>query len=142
MIQEFNLFDDYTGEHILRSVKKVKPKLGRGWMAFYKKALKTLIQRVPNLSTLKVYLHLASKQTYQMFVMTTYSQIQKDLKMSSSTVYEALKWLKENEYLQVHSVEGNTGFLLNSNVTTQGAQTRKTKAEIWSLTKQKAEVMS
>lgn len=139
-VMEMNLFDEHTGQQELHVVKRRKPKLGRGWMAFYKKALKRLIKEVPNLSTLKVYLWLASKQTYQKFVMTTQKQIQLDLKMSNSTVYESIKWLRENKYLQSHDVEGNSAFLLNAQVTTCGATSMTKKRELWLLQEHKDEL--
>lgn len=138
---EFNLFDEFTGEQQFHSIKRKKSNLGGGWVAFYKKALKKLVNDVPNLSTLRVYLLLATKQTYQKFVMTTQVQVQKELNMSNSTVYEALKWLKDNKYIQQHNVEGNIGYLLNADVTNCGGANKTKKKELWLLQEKRDEII-
>lgn len=106
-------------------------------MAFYKRAVRRLCNDAPNLATLKVYLYLASKQTYQKFVMVGRKALVKELNLHINTVVNALKWLKENQYLQEHEIDGNTGWLMNPNITTMGANMQKSKSELWHLQKQK-----
>lgn len=140
VIQEFNLFEE-SGEQILHSVKRRKVTLGGGWMAFYKRALRKFNQDCPNLSTYKVYMHLASKQTYQKFVLIAPVAIEKDLNMAHKTVFDALKWLQTQGYIQKCELDGNIAWLLNPNVTTQGAKTRYSKQELWRMYRDRQSIM-
>lgn len=140
---EFNLFDsDGTQQYHSWYRTPQKSKLGGGWVAFYKASIKQLINDVPNLSTLKVYLFLASKQTFQKCVMVTPTTIQKELSMSSSTVAVALKWLKDNNFIQMYHIDGNTGWLLNPKSTVCGTATKREKEAIWNagMERKKAEL--
>lgn len=136
---EINLFDELGNQESHRTYQ-IKVKLGSGWVPFYKRALNKLIEDCPKFSILKVYLRLAARQTYQKFVVVTQSQIAKELSMKPTTVSEAIKWLKDNEYLQIHDVDGHRGYLLNANVTLCGTKNVEGKAEIWQLQKQKEAV--
>lgn len=131
---EYNLFDQ-RGNMTLHSKYKLpkQGKLGGGWVAFYKRSIRALIDECPNFSTMKVYMYIASKQTYQKCAIVKNTHIMKTLHMSSSTVFEALKWLRENDYLQRYEIDGNTGWLLNPSVTGCGGNSKKSKEKLWRL---------
>lgn len=131
---EYNLFDT-EGNQTLHTVKRLpeKGKLGGGWVAFYKRSIRTLIDECPNFSTMKVYMYIASKQTYQKCAIAKPSHIMKVLGMSSSTVFESLKWLRDNDFLQRYEIDGNIGWLLNPSVTGCGGNTKKSKERLWRL---------
>ena len=131
---EYNLFDQ-KGNRTLHSQYKLpkQGKLGGGWVAFYKRSIRALLEECPNFSTMKVYMYIASKQTYQKCAIVKSTHIMKTLHMSSSTVFEALKWLRENDYLQRYEIDGNTGWLLNPSVTGCGGNSKKSKERLWRL---------
>ena len=131
---EFNLFDA-EGNQTLHSQYKLPKigKLGGGWVAFYKRSIRNLIAECPNFSTMKVYLYIASKQTYQKCAIVKNAHIMKTLNMSSSTVHESLKWLKNHDYMQKYTIDGNTGWLLNPSVTGCGGNSKKSKERLWRL---------
>ena len=129
---EFNLFDSDGNQHVHNFYRlPKKSKLGGGWVAFYKKAIRALLQQAPNFSTLKVYMYMASKQTYQKCVMLTPTAIQQGLGLSSPSVALALKWLKDNDFVQMYKVDGNTGWLLNPSVTVCGGASKQSKKQLW-----------
>lgn len=131
---EFNLFDA-EGNQTLHSQYKLPKtgKLGGGWVAFYKRSIRNLIAECPNFSTMKVYLYIASKQTYQKCAIVKNAHIMKMLNMSSSTVHEALKWLRDHDFMQRYTIDGNTGWLLNPSVTGCGGNSKKSKERLWRL---------
>lgn len=131
---EFNLFDA-EGNQTLHSQYKLPKtgKLGGGWVAFYKRSIRNLIAECPNFSTMKVYLYIASKQTYQKCAIVKNAHIMKTLNMSSSTVHEALKWLRDHDFMQKYTIDGNTGWLLNPSVTGCGGNSKKSKERLWRL---------
>lgn len=131
---EFNLFDA-EGNQTLHSQYKLPKtgKLGGGWVAFYKRSIRNLIAECPNFSTMKVYLYIASKQTYQKCAIVKNAHIMKTLNMSSSTVHEALKWLRDHDFMQRYTIDGNTGWLLNPSVTGCGGNSKKSKERLWRL---------
>lgn len=135
--QEINLFDN-AGNQIYSGLKKTNNKtLGSGWVAFYKKKIRQLINECPNLSTMKVYMWLASKQTLEALVMATPQGIIEATSMSRERVFSALKWLQDNDYIQKHQADGNIGWLLNPKVTVNGGEQKKRRSEIWDLYKKK-----
>ena len=72
-----------------------------------------LVNKVPNLATLKVYL-----QLYKMSklnnggVSTTKKAVADELKLSYPIIFSSFKWLKENHYIKETKVNGQTKFIL------------------------------
>lgn len=138
-IAVYDLFDA-EGQQVLHSVRRKKSTLGGGWVAFYKKRIRQLIVDCPNFATFKVYMMLASKQTYQKFVIITTTKLAELLNLNRSTVSESLTWLQNNGYLQRHKVDGVTGWLLNAKVTICGAVSKPSKEELWDLTERRNKI--
>ena len=101
---------------------------------FYKKQLKQLAIDAPPLSVLRIYLYLASKQTFDTYVLVTPTKIMKDLGIAKRTFYDGIKYLKENGYVQQHEHDGNIAWLLNPSLTTRGRGNNDIKAALWALT--------
>lgn len=128
-LRQYSLFTD-DGELISTTLTK-KPRLAGDWVVFYKGQLKKLAESNVEASTLRVYLWLASKQTFENYVMTTRKTIAEKLNLSKITVHRAINWLIENQYLIEAKVEGNVGYLLNPDVTTKGAKNKAERKGLW-----------
>lgn len=133
--QVFSLFDNETGELIARNESVVNNyKLGEDWIVMYQKRLRQLAETVPNLSTIKVYMYLASAQSFDNYIYTTTKQVSLDLDMTYKTTWLAVKWLEDNHYLRRVTPNGVPAFMLNPDVTTKGAKTLQAKKAAWSMT--------
>lgn len=122
------------GELVSETVTARPRQLGGEWIVFYKKALKQLVMDCPALSVCRIYLYLASKQTFETFVIVTPAKIMADLQIARKTFYDGIKWLKENGYVQQHEHDGNIAWLLNPSKTTRGSGKQSVKNALWSLT--------
>lgn len=107
-------------------------------MAFYKKPLKKLAIDAPANSVYRVYLYLASKQTFQTFVIVSPKKIMQDLGITDKTYYSAISYLKENGYIQQHEHDGNIAWLLNPNITAKGSANQPVRNALWSITNKSA----
>ena len=77
--------------------------------------LEKIANTVPNLATLRIYLHLLNLPKYDGGVYTTKFAMCDELQLSNPVVYSAFKWLKENNYIIETKVKCQTKFLINSN---------------------------
>lgn len=128
------------GELISDTVTSKPRRLEGEWIVFYKKPLKQLAVDAPPLSILRIYLYLASKQTFETYVLVSPTKIMRDLGISKKTFYDGIKYLKENGYVQQHEHEGNIAWLLNPNLTTRGRGNNDVKNSLWTLTNKDATV--
>ena len=123
-----------NGELLSDTVTSRPRRLEGEWIVFYKKPLKQLAISAPPLSVLRIYLYLASKQTFETYVIVTPAKIMSDLGMAKRTFYDGIKYLKENGYVQQHEHDGNIAWLLNPTLTTRGRGNNSVKNALWSLT--------
>ena len=128
------------GELLSDTVTSRPRRLEGEWIVFYKKPLKQLAISAPPLSVLRIYLYLASKQTFETYVIVTPTKIMQDLGMAKRTFYDGIKYLKENGYVQQHEHDGNIAWLLNPTLTTRGRGNHAVKNALWSLTNKDAAV--
>ena len=128
------------GELLSDTVTSRPRRLEGEWIVFYKKPLKQLAISAPPLSVLRIYLYLASKQTFETYVIVTPAKIMQDLGMAKRTFYDGIKYLKENGYVQQHEHDGNIAWLLNPTLTTRGRGNNSVKNALWSLTNKEATV--
>lgn len=110
-----------------------KQRLRGDFVVFYKGQLQRLATEATELSTIKIYLFLASKQTFESYVMTTRKTIGEKLNLSYITVHRSINWLIDHGYLIEAKVEGNTGYLLNPDVTNRGPKNKEMKSKLWEL---------
>ena len=89
--------------------------------------IETIANTVPNLATLRIYLHLINLPKYDGGVYTTKFAMCEELQISNPIVYSAFKWLKEKNYIIETKVKGQTKFLINDRpgetITTQKVDT-------------------
>ena len=126
------------GEVLSDTVTSRPRRLEGEWIVFYKKPLKQLAISAPPLSVLRIYLYLASKQTFETYVIVTPAKIMADLGMAKRTFYDGIKYLKENGYVQQHEHDGNIAWLLNPTLTTRGRGNNTVKNALWTLTNKNA----
>ena len=100
------------------------------WAIMYSEAINDLTDSVPDLTTLKLFLKLSSKQEYEGGLKIAKKFIADELKISRTQLWRSFKWMKENGYVKEHKVNGITEFVLNPNVTTCG-KNRKEKIKLW-----------
>ena len=79
------------------------------------KELEKIANTVPNLATLRIYLHLINLPKYDGGVYTTKFAMCDELQLSNPVVYSAFKWLKEKKYITETKVKGQTKFIINEN---------------------------
>lgn len=103
----------------------------------YKKAIRKLLKDYPTYATMRLYLYLSSKQTFQKCVLVTAAKAMEDLNMAQSTYFEAVKWLVEHDYMQRYVVDGVPGWLINPNVSGCVSKSVKSKKELWALGEKK-----
>lgn len=127
-----------VGELISDTVTSRPRRLEGEWIVFYKKPLKQLAIDAPPLSVLRVYLYLASQQTFETYVIVAPSKIMKDLGMARRTFYDAIRYLKENGFVQQHEHNGNIAWLINPTLTTRGRGNQTVKNALWSITNKDA----
>ena len=127
-----------VGELISDTVTSRPRRLEGEWIVFYKKPLKRLAIDAPPLSVLRVYLYLASQQTFETYVIVTPKKIMQDLEMARRTFYDAIRYLKENGFVQQHEHNGNIAWLINPTLTTRGRGNQAVKNALWSLTNKEA----
>ena len=121
--------DVETGEIIKDSVN-YGTQNGDDWVIMYREAINNLTDSVPDLTTLKLFLKLSSKQEYEGGLKIAKKFIADELKISRTQLWRSFKWMKENGYVKEHKVNGITEFVLNPNVTTCG-KNRKAKIDLW-----------
>ena len=130
-VMQFSLYDEKTGELISKTIKK-KIRIEGDWIVFFAKPLTKLVQDTSESAIIRVYLWLASKQTFNDYVIVDRKTIYETLKISRMSCYKALKWLIKNNYIQEIKENGIKGFFLNPNVTTKGSKNFKAKKSKWS----------
>lgn len=131
-IKQFSLYDEKTGELISRTTRKEIKKIEGDWIVFFAKPLTKLIEQTNESAIIRVYLWLASKQTFNDYVLVDRKTIYESLKISRMTCYRSIKWLVDNGYILEITHDGNKGFFLNPNVTTKGNKNFKAKKNKWS----------
>lgn len=131
LIREFRLFED-DGSLVAKTVRK-GTMLGEGWFVMYKEAVQRLLKECPNFATFKVFIQLASYQTYDVYVYVSIRQVATDLGMTYRTAWGCVKWLEAHKYLRRELQNGTPVFLLNHLVTTCGKKSLPAKSKLWSI---------
>lgn len=123
------VINEETGE-IIRETFNRGSQNGDGWVLIYREAYRNLLLKVTNPSILRVFGLLITKQEFERGIHATKKAIAEELNISYDSVMVAFKWLKENNYIKEHKVDGVIEFLLNPDVTTCG-KNKKKKLELW-----------
>ena len=129
LARHFKVVDPDTGEILHESVNYGSQN-GDKWVIVYRETYMDLTLTVPDLTTLKVFNSLMTKQEFEGGIKTTKKAIADEINVSYRSIMTAFKWLKENHYVKERKNRGQTEFLLNPNVTTCG-KNKEDKIRLW-----------
>lgn len=137
IIKQVSLFkeDKETGEILpLSSSTMYKgSQLGDDWIVVYTKAINKLLESQASYTALRIYLKLMALQTFGKTIKIQKKYLYEQLGLCRNAFCKALKWLKDNDFLQEVEEEGQSAFLLNPNVTTRGTDSLSAKKLLWSM---------
>lgn len=131
MRRQFTLFDDEGT--VIKSTTYSEEGLNAGWVVMYQRGILSLLNKCKELTKLKVFMFLASQQTFDSIVVTNMAFVARELKMSYKSAWLAVKWLEENKVLKRVVKNGVSGFLLNPKYTTCGRKSLKEKRALWKI---------
>lgn len=113
------------GEIISQSESVVQMKNGSGFVISYTEKVSEFLRKCSTGSIVRTFLYVAHHQAYgndgeQFGFRATHKQIQTFLNLDRSTLWDALKYLKENYLVHVGKVNGYTEFMVNPQYVTIG----------------------
>lgn len=116
---------DQNGEIISEFESVVKPKNGSGFVISYTEKMSDFVAKCKTGSIVRVFLYIAHHQDYANDGMhfgfrCTHKYLQTVLGIDKSTLWDALKYLKENFLVHVGKVYGYTEFMVNPQYVTIG----------------------
>lgn len=129
MKKVYSIYDDEG--LLIKSTSFNDEGLQGGWFVMYKDSILHLLNECKELTKLKVFMFLASRQTFDTLIVTNVTFISKSLKMSYKSAWLAVKWLEDNDYIKRVEIDGVHGFLINPSYTTCGRKSLKQKRMIW-----------
>lgn len=135
MFYQYRLFDENGG--IISDTISRKARMRGDYVSFYKKPLESIAKDITDGSTIRIYLWLCSKQTFENLVLTTRRQIALSLGLTRVTVWKSIKTLESLGYLKELNVEGNTAYLISPVVCNKGEKQRVKKLDLWAHTPDK-----
>lgn len=128
-------YTDENGELLSSVTKTKKYQNGGGFVISYTEKMCDFLAKVTTGSVVRVFLYIAHNQNYGTDGKTfgwraSHKYLQNILRMDKSTLWEALKYLKDNYLVHVGKVEGYTEFMVNPDYITIG-QDKKTRRQEW-----------
>lgn len=125
---------DVNGEVITSVTKAHKYANGSGFVISYTEKMCDFLTKVSTGSIVRVFLYIAHHQNYGTDGKTfgyrcSHKYLQTVLRMDKSTLWDALKYLKENYLVHVGKVEGYVEFMVNPNYITIGQDKKGRQAE-------------
>lgn len=125
---------DENGELIFSSVKRPRYKNGGGFVISYTSKMSEFIASVSTGSIVRTFLFIAHHQSYGNDGIFGYRCSHKHLQMvlglQKSTLWDALKYLKEHHLIVENKVDGATEFMVNPSYVTIGAD-RNLRERMW-----------
>ena len=80
------------------------------------KIISKLIQTAPNFTVVKVYDFLVNAEKFNDGVVGTKKYVSDKIKITSTSVIKAFKWLEDNNYITETTVNGIPKFIINENI--------------------------
>lgn len=133
---------DRNGEIVTQVTKTHKYANGSGFVISYTEKMCDFLIKVSTGSVVRVFLFIAHHQNYATDGTTfgyrcSHKHLQQILRIDKSTLWDALKYLKDNYLVHVGKVEGYTEFMVNPDYVTIGQDKKGRRAEWnrrWSIT--------
>lgn len=125
---------DRSGEVITQVTKTHKYANGSGFVISYTEKMSDFLIKVTTGSIVRVFLYIAHHQNYGTDGKTygyrcSHKYLQQILRMDKSTLWDALKYLKENYLVHVGRIEGYVEFMVNPDYITIGQDKKARRAE-------------
>lgn len=131
MFVEVNKYD-HSGRQQFHVVREQRTRIGRGWIAVFKKEFLSSMLSLSELQ-LKTLLVLSAKQSYDPFVVITPLKIAEILKASYNRTAGAVRDLIRRRLIRKVNVDGVMVFMINPALTICGTSTLEKRREIWQL---------
>lgn len=116
---------DAEGQVIYDVVQRPRYQNGRGFVISYTAKLNEFLMRVSTGSIVRVFLYIAHNQSYgqngQFGFRCTHKHIEQALRLDRTTVWDALKFLKEKGLVTETRIDGCPEFMVNPEYVTIGA---------------------
>lgn len=125
---------DVNGEVITQVTKAHKYANGSGFVISYTEKMSDFLMKVSTGSIVRVFLYIAHHQNYGTDGKTfgyrcSHKYLQQILRIDKSTLWDALKYLKDNYLVHVGKVEGYVEFMVNPDYVTIGQDKKARRAE-------------
>lgn len=125
---------DVNGEIITQVTKNHKYANGSGFVISYTEKMSDFLMKVSTGSIVRVFLFIAHHQNYGTDGKTfgyrcSHKYLQQVLRIDKSTLWDALKYLKDNYLVHVGKVEGYVEFMVNPDYVTIGQDKKGRRAE-------------
>ena len=122
------------GEVLYDVVRRPRSRNGSGFVISYTAKLNDFLRRVSAGSVVRVFLYIAHNQSYgqngQFGMRCSHRHIEEALQLDRSTVWDALKFLKDKRLLNETRVDGCCEFMVNPEYVTIGAD-RNIRVREW-----------
>ena len=116
---------DAEGQVVYDVVQRPRYQNGRGFVISYTAKLNEFLMRVSTGSIVRVFLYIAHNQSYgqngQFGFRCTHRHIEQALRLDRTTVWDALKFLKDKGLVNETRVDGCPEFMVNPEYVTIGA---------------------
>lgn len=126
---------DENGELIAQSLRPFRPRNGSGFVISYTEKMCEFLEKVSSGSIVRVFLYIAQRQSYgtdgRVFgYRTSHKYLRQVLRIDRSTLWDALKFLKDNFLVHVGKIDGTYEFMVNPQYITIGSD-KKTRMNEW-----------
>ncbi len=126
---------DSNGEVLYDVIKRPNSQNGSGFVISYSEKMSDFLLKVKTGSIVRVFLYIAHHQAFgsdgvQFGYRCTHKYLQQIFGMDKSTLWDALKYLKENFLVNESKIEGSTEFMVNPQYVTVGSD-KKARVREW-----------
>lgn len=126
---------DENGEVVYSSTRQKKYANGSGFVISYTEKMCEFLTKVSTGSVVRTFLYIAHHQNYGTDGKTfgyrcSHKYLRQVLRLNKSTLWDALKYLRENYLVHVGKVEGYVEFMVNPDYVTIG-QDKKARRSEW-----------
>lgn len=125
---------DVDGNVLYDTVQRPRSQNGSGWVISYTERMCDFLKKVTAGSCVRVFLYIAHHQSYghegHYGFRCSHKHIQETLSLDKSTLWDALKYLKEHQLVNVSRIDGSVEFMVNPDYVTVGTD-KKSRQNEW-----------
>lgn len=123
-----------SGEVVYDNVRRQRWQNGSGFVISYTEKISEFLSKVSTGSIVRVFMYIAHHQSYgqngQFGFRCSHRHIEQALRLDRTTVWDALKFLKDKSLVVENRVDGCTEFMVNPSYITIGAD-KKAREREW-----------